>query len=84
MAYVQIDLMLRPEEGRSFAGRKGSASFGGRHRTPESAVPCESSTTGPPDESVFEMLFVYSKTEQGDLTAAQVSILGRPVWEEFK
>jgi hypothetical protein len=37
-----------------------------------------------PDESVFEMLFVYSKTEQGDLTAAQVSILGRLVWEEFK
>ena len=35
-------------------------------------------------ELVFYMLYVYTKTEQGDLTPAQVRVLGRFVREEFK
>ena len=30
------------------------------------------------------MLFLYDKSEQGDLTAAQVKVLSRMVREEFK
>jgi hypothetical protein len=32
----------------------------------------------------FYMLFVYLKTEQGDLTQEQVRILGKLVHKEFK
>lgn len=35
-------------------------------------------------EDVVYMLFVYSKSEQGDLTAEQTRQLGRLVREEFK
>lgn len=34
--------------------------------------------------SVFYMLYAYAKNEQGDLTAAQVRVLGALVREEFK
>ncbi len=34
--------------------------------------------------SSFYMLYVYPKNEQGDLTAAQVRVLGALVREEFK
>jgi hypothetical protein len=30
------------------------------------------------------MLFIYSKSEQGDLTPSQVKVLGRLVREEFR
>ena len=33
---------------------------------------------------LFLMLYVYSKTEQKDLTAAQITSLARAVREEFK
>jgi hypothetical protein len=34
-------------------------------------------------ELAFYMLYMYTKTEQGDLTPAQVRVLGRLVREEF-
>jgi hypothetical protein len=37
-----------------------------------------------PVERAFYMLYAYSKTEQGDLTPAQIRVLGRLVREEFK
>lgn len=33
---------------------------------------------------LFLMLYIYSKTEQKDLTAAQITLLARAVREEFK
>ena len=35
-------------------------------------------------ERAFYMLYIYAKSEQGDLTAAQARVLGRLVREEFK
>jgi hypothetical protein len=35
-------------------------------------------------ELAFYMLYVYTKTEQGDLAPPQVRVLGRLVREEFK
>jgi hypothetical protein len=37
-----------------------------------------------PAERVFYMLYVFSKTEQGDLTPSQIRTLGRLVREEFR
>ncbi len=37
-----------------------------------------------PAETAFYMLYAYSKSEQGDLTAAQTRVLGALVREEFK
>ena len=35
-------------------------------------------------EAVFDVLYVYSKNDEGDLTPAQIRRLGRLVQEEFK
>jgi hypothetical protein len=81
---LQIALMLRPEQGAVIRGSGGL-------RKLRWAPPDTGKRGGlrviyywAPGESVFYMLFVYSKTEQGDLTAAQAKILGRLVREEFK
>lgn len=37
-----------------------------------------------PVEQTFYMLYIFSKTEQGDLTPSQTRTLGRLVREEFK
>lgn len=37
-----------------------------------------------PGESVFYMLYIYAKVEQGDLTPLQVRALAKVVREEFK
>ncbi len=37
-----------------------------------------------PTERVFYMVYAYTKSEQGDHTAAQTRELGRLVREEFK
>ena len=36
-----------------------------------------------PAEPAFYMLYVYAKNEQGDLTQAQIQVLGRLVRKEF-
>ena len=36
------------------------------------------------ETQTFYMLFVYTKSEQGDLTPEQAKILGRLVRKEFK
>jgi mRNA-degrading endonuclease RelE of RelBE toxin-antitoxin system len=36
-----------------------------------------------PDDDVIYLLYLYAKNEQGDLTPAQIRILGRLVREEF-
>jgi len=81
---LQIALMLRPEQGALIRGS------GGLRKLRWAGV--DSGKRGglrviyywAAAEMVFYMLYVYSKTEQGDLTPEQVKVLGRLVREEFK
>lgn len=81
---LQITLMLRPEQGPVI---KGS---GGLRKVRWS--PAGTGKRGGvrviyywvPSESVFYMLYLYAKNEQGDLTPQQVRALAKVVREEFK
>jgi len=81
---LQIALMLRPGQGALIRGSGGL-------RKLRWAAPDTGKRGGlrviyywSPTELAFYMLYVYTKAEQGDLTPAQVKILGCLVREEFK
>ena len=81
---LQIALMLRPEQGPVIRGSGGLrkvrwATPGGGKRGGLRVIYYWAQI-----ERVMYMLFVYSKSEQGDLTAEQTRQLGRLVREEFK
>jgi hypothetical protein len=76
--------MLRPEQGPVIRG-------GGGLRKVRWARPGGGKRGGlriiyywAPSERAFYMLYVYGKSEQGDLTPAQARALGQLVREEFK
>ena len=76
--------MLRPEQGTVIKGSGGLrkvrwAILGGGKRGGLRVI-----YYWAPAEQVVYMLFVYAKSEQGDLTADQTRQLGRLVREEFK
>jgi mRNA-degrading endonuclease RelE of RelBE toxin-antitoxin system len=81
---LQAALLLRPEQGAVIRGSGGLRKL--RWRGPESGkrgglrVIYYWATA---EETIY-MLFIYSKGEQGDLTPAQVKVLGRLVREELK
>ncbi len=81
---LQVALMLRPEQGPVIGGSGGLrkvrwARAGGGKRGGVRIIYYWARV-----EPVFYMLYAYTKSEQGDLTPAQVRILGRLVREEFK
>ena len=81
---LQIALMLRPEQGpiiqRSGGLRKVRwATTGGGKRGGMRVI-----YYWAPRDQAFSMMYVYTKSEQGDLTPAQIRQLGRIVREEFK
>jgi len=81
---LQIVRMLRPEQGpvmrRSGGLRKVRwARAGGGNRGGLRVI-----YYWAPGEHAFYMLYAYTKSEQGDLTAVQTRQLSRVVREEFK
>lgn len=81
---LQVALMLRPEQGAFIKGSGGLRKVrwcrpGGGKRGGLRVIYCWR-----PEERVFYMLYVYSKKDQGNLTPAQVRVLGALVREEFK
>jgi len=81
---LQVALMLRPEQGPVIRGSGGLrkvrwAKAGGGKRGGLRVI-----YYWLPVDQVFYMLYVFSKTEQGDLTPSQTRTLGRLVREEFK
>ena len=80
---LQIALMLRPEQGPVISGSgglrkvrwapRGVGKRGGLRVIYYWAV----------REQAFYMLYIYAKSDQGDLTPAQTRQLGRLVREEF-
>jgi hypothetical protein len=80
---LQSSLLLRPEQGRVIPGSGGlrKVRWGTRGRGKRGGLRLiyfwdKASGT-------YYMLFVYRKSEQGDLTKAQVQVLGRLVREEL-
>jgi hypothetical protein len=80
---LQIALMLRPEQGPVIKGSGGLrkvrwAQAGGKRGGVRVIY------YWAPGESVFYMLYIYAKVEQGDLTPLQVRALAKVVREELK
>ena len=81
---LQLALLLRPEQGAVIRGSgglrkvrwapEGRGKRGGLRVIYYWAV----------EEQVCYMLYLYGKNEQGDLSPAQIRVLGRLVREEFK
>ena len=81
---LQIAPMLRPEQGPVIRGSGGLrkvrwAKAGGGKRGGLRVI-----YYWAPGEQALYMLYAYTKSEQGDLTAAQTRQLSRVVREEFK
>jgi hypothetical protein len=81
---LQVALILRPEQGPIIRGSGGLrkvrwAKAGGGKRGGLRVI-----YYWAPGEHAFYMLYAYTKSEQGDLTAAQTRQLSRVVREEFK
>ena len=81
---LQIALMLRPEQGPVIRGSGGLrkvrwATTGGGKRGGLRVI-----YYWAPRDQAFYMVYVYTKSEQGDLAPAQIRQLGRIVREEFK
>lgn len=80
---LQTSLLLRPEQGPLIPGsgglRKVRWGAGGRGKRGGLRV----IYFWAKDESVCYMLFLYRKSDQGDLTKTQVQVLSRLVREEF-
>lgn len=80
---LQIALMQRPEQGPVVAGSHGARKLrwarpGAGKRGGLRVVYYWDQT-----EATFYMLYVYAKSEQGDLTPSQARLLGRLIREEF-
>ena len=81
---LQLALLLRPEQGVVIRGsgglRKLRWSLEGRGKRGGLRVIYYWAA----EEQVCYMLYLYGKNEQGDLTPAQIRVLGKVVREEFK
>ena len=81
---LQIALMLRPEQGPVMQGSGGLrkvrwATSGAGKRGGLRVI-----YYWAPGDEAFYMVYVYRKSEQGDLSPAQMRQLSRVVREEFK
>jgi mRNA-degrading endonuclease RelE of RelBE toxin-antitoxin system len=81
---LQLALALRPEQGAVIRGSGGlrKIRWGASGRGKRGGIRVIY-YWDPAGEACY-MLFVYPKTEQGDLTQAQLKMLRRLVQEEFK
>ena len=80
---LQAALVLRPEQGNLIRGSRGlrKIRWSGRGRGKRGGL--RVIYYWDPGRGTCYMLFVYRKSEQGDLTASQVRTLARIVREEF-
>ena len=81
---LQIALMLRPEQGAVIKGSGGLCKVRWARAGAGKRGGIRVIYFWEANVSVFYMLYAYAKNEQGDLTAAQVRVLGALVREEFK
>jgi mRNA-degrading endonuclease RelE of RelBE toxin-antitoxin system len=81
---LQLALILRPEQGAVIQGSGGlrKLRWGAKGRGKRGGL--RIIYYWEKEENTYYMLFVYPKSDQEDLTAAQLRLLGRLVREEFK
>lgn len=81
---LQLALLLRPEQGALIRGSGGlrKVRWGAEGRGKRGGL--RVIYFWERAKETCYMLFVYQKSEQGDLTAAQIRALGRLVSEEFR
>jgi mRNA-degrading endonuclease RelE of RelBE toxin-antitoxin system len=81
---LQVSLLLRPEQGPLIPGSGGlrKLRWAERHRGKRGGFRVIYFWHKP--SARCYMLFLFKKNEQGDLTSAQVRVLGRVVREEFR
>ena len=80
---VQLALLLRPEQGPLIPGSGGLRKLRWAARGRGKRGGLRLIYYWAPQEQAFYMLYVYAKSEQSDVTPAQVKILRRIVREEF-
>jgi mRNA-degrading endonuclease RelE of RelBE toxin-antitoxin system len=80
---LQSSLLLRPEQGPVIPGSGGlrKVRWGTKGRGKRGGL--RLIYFWDPETATYYMLFLYRKSEQGDLTKAQTRVLGRLVREEF-
>ncbi|MGH7560530.1 MAG: transcriptional regulator [Gemmatimonadales bacterium] len=85
---LQVSLGLRPEQGALIQGSGGARKLRWQATGRGKRGGLGSSTTGRrrrcPSTCFIYMLYLYAKSEQGDLSAAQIGQLARLIREEFK
>jgi len=81
---LQIALMLRPQQGPVMPGSGGLRKVRWARRGAGKRGGLRVIYFWAPSDQAFYMLYAYTKSEQGDLSAAQVRQLRRVVQEEFK
>lgn len=81
---LQIALMLRPEQGPIIRGSGGLRKVRWAPTGTGKRAGLRVIYYWAPQHQAFYMLYVYAKSQQGDLTPAQTRQLGRVVREEFK
>ena len=81
---LQLALIFRPEQGAVIPGSGGlrKLRWGGKGKGKRGGLRIIYYRAK--EEDTFYMLFAYPKSEQEDLTPAQLRVLGRLVREEFK
>ncbi len=81
---LQLALVLRPEQGAIIPDGAGvrKMRWGSRGKGKRGGV--RVIYYWAPDVETFYMLYAYSKSEQGDLTASQIRALARLVRQELK
>lgn len=81
---LQSVLMRRPELGPTIAGAAGAR----KARWGRDGIGKRGGIRviyyWAPRETVFDMLYAYSKNDQGDLTRKQAQLIGTLIREEFK
>ena len=81
---LQLALLLRPQQGPLIRGSGGLRKIRWRRKGQGKRGGLRVIYYLEPKKQTIYMLFVYSKSEQGDLTPAQVRTLARIVREEFR
>jgi len=81
---LQLALLFRPEQGTLIAGTGGLRKLRWRLYGKGKSGGCRVIYYWNKEEETIYMLLVYTKSQQEDLTPAQLKVLSRLVREEFK
>jgi hypothetical protein len=81
---LQLALLLRPEQGALIQGGRGLRKIRWTQKGKGKRGGARVIYYWYRDDGILFMLYAYSKSDQGDLTATQVKDLARLVRKEFK